>query len=53
MSGKRKLWRDLIDFKSNNVPGEWCLGGDFNAVLKIGDVEAIAALGTMQKGPSL
>jgi hypothetical protein len=34
LSGKRKLWNDLLKFKLNNVQGDWCLGGDFNAVLK-------------------
>ncbi|XP_045810866.1 uncharacterized protein LOC123905300 [Trifolium pratense] len=33
MAGKRKLWKDLIDFKSNHDTGEWCLGGDFNAIM--------------------
>jgi hypothetical protein len=32
MTGKRKLRNDLLEFKLNNEPGEWCLGGDFNAV---------------------
>ncbi|GAU32253.1 hypothetical protein TSUD_53800 [Trifolium subterraneum] len=33
-SGKRKLWNDLLEFKLNNEQGDWCIGGDFNAVLK-------------------
>ncbi|CAJ2673212.1 unnamed protein product [Trifolium pratense] len=37
MSGKRKLWSDLINLKLNNEPGEWCLGGDFNSVTKVGE----------------
>ncbi|PNX99941.1 cysteine-rich receptor-like protein kinase, partial [Trifolium pratense] len=37
LSGKRKLWKDLLDFKANNVSGEWCLGGDFNAISKRGE----------------
>jgi hypothetical protein len=37
MSGKRKLWSDLIDFKTYNDPGEWCLRGDFNSVFKLGE----------------
>jgi exonuclease III len=37
MSGKRKLWNDLIDFKNNNEPGEWCIGGDFNSIMKSGE----------------
>ncbi|GAU42970.1 hypothetical protein TSUD_188430 [Trifolium subterraneum] len=35
LAGKRKLWRDLIDFKLLNTPGEWCLGGDFNSITKV------------------
>jgi hypothetical protein len=34
IAGKRKLWSDLLDFKLNNASGEWCLGGDFNSILK-------------------
>ncbi|PNX60534.1 hypothetical protein L195_g051980 [Trifolium pratense] len=37
MSGKRKLWKDLVDFKLNIAKGDWCLGGDFNAILKLGE----------------
>ncbi|PNX65767.1 hypothetical protein L195_g054707, partial [Trifolium pratense] len=37
LSGKRKLWSDLLNFKLNNEQGDWCLGGDFNAVLKTGE----------------
>ncbi|MCH80924.1 LINE-1 reverse transcriptase like [Trifolium medium] len=37
LSGKRKLWNDLLEFKLNNTQGDWCLGGDFNAVLKVGE----------------
>ncbi|MCH80366.1 LINE-1 reverse transcriptase like, partial [Trifolium medium] len=36
-SGKRKLWNDLLEFKLNNEQGDWCIGGDFNAVLKAGE----------------
>ncbi|PNX95639.1 cysteine-rich receptor-like protein kinase, partial [Trifolium pratense] len=36
-SGKRKLWSDLVNFKLNNEPGEWCLGGDFNSVTKVSE----------------
>ncbi|PNY16161.1 cysteine-rich receptor-like protein kinase, partial [Trifolium pratense] len=35
MSGKRNLWSELLDFKLNNEKGEWVLGGDFNAILKV------------------
>jgi hypothetical protein len=37
MSGKRKLWADLLEFKSNNDQGEWCLRGDFNSILTVGE----------------
>jgi exonuclease III len=37
LSGKKKLWADLLDFKSNNDQGEWCLGGDFNSVSTVGE----------------
>ncbi|XP_045791371.1 uncharacterized protein LOC123886076 [Trifolium pratense] len=39
MSGKRKLWKDLVDFKLNIAKGDWCLGGDFNAILKLGEIK--------------
>ncbi|MCH82646.1 hypothetical protein A2U01_0003457, partial [Trifolium medium] len=35
--GKRKLWHDLLEFKLNNNQGDWCIGGDFNVVLKAGE----------------
>ncbi|PNX92925.1 hypothetical protein L195_g016071, partial [Trifolium pratense] len=37
LSGKRKLWNDLLEFKLNNEQGDWCLGGDFNVVMKEGE----------------
>jgi exonuclease III len=37
LSGKRKLWNDLLEFKLNNEPGDWCLGGDFNSISKVGE----------------
>jgi hypothetical protein len=33
MAGKKKLWDDLLNLKRHSGRGEWCLGGDFNAVL--------------------
>ncbi|WJX29981.1 hypothetical protein P8452_18568 [Trifolium repens] len=33
LAGKRKLWEDLLAFKNLNSDGEWCVGGDFNAIL--------------------
>ncbi|XP_058723105.1 uncharacterized protein LOC131594923 [Vicia villosa] len=31
---KRRMesWKSLLDFKSNNVKGSWCIGGDFNSI---------------------
>ncbi|XP_058767333.1 uncharacterized protein LOC131641013 [Vicia villosa] len=29
---KRKLWKELLELKSKYTDGEWCLGGDFNAI---------------------
>ncbi|XP_045795937.1 uncharacterized protein LOC123890379 [Trifolium pratense] len=37
LAGKRKLWKDLLEFKSNNAIGDWVLGGDFNAISKSGE----------------
>ncbi|PNX71591.1 cysteine-rich receptor-like protein kinase, partial [Trifolium pratense] len=37
MAGKRKLWKDLLEFKSNNAIRDWILGGDFNAISKSGE----------------
>jgi ABC-type uncharacterized transport system permease subunit len=37
LSGKGKLWSDLLDFKLNNDHGEWCLGGDFNSVSNVSE----------------
>jgi hypothetical protein len=34
ISGKKKLWDDLVCIKRQSGGGEWCVGGDFNAVLK-------------------
>ncbi|GAU32416.1 hypothetical protein TSUD_221050 [Trifolium subterraneum] len=36
MSGKRKHWKKLLEFKLSHDQGEWCLGGDFNTILKGG-----------------
>ncbi|PNX89244.1 hypothetical protein L195_g045361 [Trifolium pratense] len=33
LSGKKKLWEDLLVFKQQSGGGEWCIRGDFNAVL--------------------
>ncbi|XP_045791359.1 uncharacterized protein LOC123886064 [Trifolium pratense] len=37
LAGKRKLWKDLLEFKSNNAIGDWVLGGDSNAISKSGE----------------
>jgi hypothetical protein len=33
LEGKKKLWEELLVLKNLNGDGEWCVGGDFNAVL--------------------
>jgi exonuclease III len=33
ISGKKKLWNDLVCLKQLSGGGDWCIGGDFNAVL--------------------
>ncbi|XP_045831276.1 uncharacterized protein LOC123922622 [Trifolium pratense] len=48
-SGKRKLWSDLVEFKMNNVQGDWCLGGDFNAVMKVGERKGNSSLSRQTK----
>ncbi|KAK2435690.1 hypothetical protein QL285_020733 [Trifolium repens] len=37
LAGKRQLWNDLLHFKTNNLQGEWCVGGDFNSISKVGE----------------
>ncbi|XP_058784306.1 uncharacterized protein LOC131659082 [Vicia villosa] len=32
LNSRRSLWKSLIDFKLKNVPGSWCVGGDFNNI---------------------
>jgi hypothetical protein len=32
LEGKKKLWEELLVLKNLNGDGEWCVGGDFNAV---------------------
>ncbi|MCI09822.1 hypothetical protein A2U01_0030913 [Trifolium medium] len=43
LSSKRKLLSDLLEFKLNNKQGDWCLGGDFNAVMKEGERKGSSA----------
>jgi hypothetical protein len=31
--GKKRLWEELVTVKQQSGVGEWCVGGDFNAVL--------------------
>ncbi|XP_045791549.1 uncharacterized protein LOC123886261 [Trifolium pratense] len=30
---KKKMWEDLLTLKQHSGVGEWCVGGDFNAIL--------------------
>ncbi|PNX54610.1 cysteine-rich receptor-like protein kinase, partial [Trifolium pratense] len=45
MPGKQKLWPGLLNFKLNNEPGEWCLGGDFNSITKVGERKGCNSVG--------
>jgi hypothetical protein len=45
LAGKRKLWGDLIDLKLNFEPGEWCFGGDFNSIMKVGERRGVNGFG--------
>ncbi|XP_058732888.1 uncharacterized protein LOC131604468 [Vicia villosa] len=29
---RKRSWKKLINFKNNNAPGSWCVGGDFNTI---------------------
>ncbi|XP_058750389.1 uncharacterized protein LOC131623395 [Vicia villosa] len=29
---KRRFWSDMLNFKEKFLEGEWCVGGDFNAI---------------------
>ncbi|XP_058726438.1 uncharacterized protein LOC131597788 [Vicia villosa] len=31
-SVRRRTWQKILDFKNSNLPGSWCLGGDFNSI---------------------
>ncbi|PNX74944.1 cysteine-rich receptor-like protein kinase, partial [Trifolium pratense] len=42
-AGKRRLWDILYNFKLNNEKGEWCIGGDFNAVLHASERKGCSA----------
>jgi hypothetical protein len=35
----------LIDLKLNFDPSEWCFGGDFNAIMKLGERRGINGSG--------
>jgi hypothetical protein len=49
LSGKRKLCSELIEFKLNNDPGEWCLGGDFNSIMKVGERRGSSSAGNQSE----
>lgn len=33
IEGKRLMWQELLSFKNGLQAGDWCIGGNFNAVL--------------------
>jgi exonuclease III len=43
--GKKQLWADLLAVKQSSSDGEWCLGGDFNAVLMASERFGSSAVG--------
>ncbi|MCH99417.1 endonuclease/exonuclease/phosphatase family protein, partial [Trifolium medium] len=42
-AGKKRLWESLSNFKLNNAKGEWCIGGDFKAVLHASERKGCSA----------
>ncbi|GKV45171.1 hypothetical protein SLEP1_g52281 [Rubroshorea leprosula] len=45
LMGKRTLWEDLLNLM-NRRRGKWCIGGDFNAIRKVGEREGCRSLTT-------
>jgi exonuclease III len=43
LAGKKKQWEDLLAFKQQSGGGEWCLGGDFNAILRSSERKGCSA----------
>jgi hypothetical protein len=43
LAGKKKLWADLLALKHQSGGGEWCLGGDFNAILRSSERKGYSA----------
>ncbi|XP_058733128.1 uncharacterized protein LOC131604722 [Vicia villosa] len=29
---RRRTWKNICEFKNNNIEGSWCIGGDFNSI---------------------
>jgi exonuclease III len=44
LAGKKKLWADLLILKQQSGGGEWCLGGDFNAILRASERKGSSAV---------
>jgi hypothetical protein len=53
LSGKRKLWNDLLEFKLNNEPGDWCPGGISIRSRRLGNVEDGTAQAVNLRGQNL
>jgi hypothetical protein len=45
LSGKKKLWEELLLAKQQGGAGEWCVGGDFNAVMLASERVGNSAVG--------
>jgi hypothetical protein len=43
ITGKKKLWEDLLSLKQQYGGKEWCIGGDFNAILRASERKGSSA----------
>jgi exonuclease III len=49
IAGKIRLWEELLSFKQQSVEGEWCVGGDFNAVMLASERHGSSAVGRQKE----
>jgi hypothetical protein len=49
ISGKIRLWEELLSFKQQSAEGEWCVRGDFNAVLLASERYGSSAVGRQRE----
>jgi hypothetical protein len=43
------LWDELLSFKQQSAEGEWCVGGDFNAVLLVSERHGSSEVGRQRE----